>query len=141
MGIANRTPRFYKKRQRGDSARNTLRTGVLCVSVAQTIDEAGELAMKLKIGEGRHLLAKILNRSNRIEAVQGAFQWKMSVDTIQHLCPGVDNVESLSPIEYGDIGRHFTERLGQALAALVCNRGDFLRYFLFHSLFAHHHSL
>ena len=82
--------------------------------------------MKLKIGERRHLLAKILNRSNGIEAVQGALERQVGIDAVQHLRPCVDDVEPLSPIENGDIGRHFAKCLGQALAALMCNRGDLL---------------
>ncbi len=137
MTIVNGSPRFHEKRQRGDGAGNTLGAGILRVSVTQTINQAGELAMKLKIGEQRHLLAKILNGSNGIEAVQGTLQRKVSIDAIQHLRPGIDDVEPLSPVQNGDIRRHFAKCFGQALAALVCNRGALLCAVLFQVLITH----
>jgi hypothetical protein len=97
--------------------------------------------MKLKIGKRRHLLAKVLNGSNGIEAVQGTLQGKMSIDTIQHLRPGIDDVEPLSPIEDGNIRRHFPKRLGQALSTLVCDCRNFRCAFRLRVLIPHHYPL
>jgi len=96
--------------------------------------------MKLKVGERRHLLTKILDSSNGIEAVQGALQGEVSVDSIQHLGPRVDYVEALSPVKGRDVRRHFAKRVGQALAALVSDRRGFFGAFL-HGLIRHGHPL
>jgi hypothetical protein len=68
------------------------------MSIAQTVDKAGEFAMKLKVSKRRYLLAKILKGSDGVEAVQGTLEGKMSIDAIQYLRPGIDDVQSLSPI-------------------------------------------
>ncbi len=82
--------------------------------------------MKLKIGESGHLLAKMLQRANGIEAVQGALERQMGIHAVQHLDPGVDDVEPLSPIENRHIRRQFTKCFGEARAPLMRNRIDLL---------------
>src|SRR5215813_2020316 len=75
--------------------------------------------MELHVREHRHLLAQMLDGTDGIKPVEGTFEGKMGVCAVQHLYPGVEDVESLAPGQLSDSRLQLLQGIWQGLAKLA----------------------
>ncbi len=66
--------------------------------------------------------------------MQGALEWQVGINTVDHLNQGIDDIEPFSPIYPADIRGQFAKCFAQALATLKRYRIELLATVFCHTI-------